>query len=403
MKKSLIPIMLTFASMAYATDINVTSVDSANPTKLEYVSTLAFDFKNGSESGIDNVYGSFTSRINADNSIVTVADNVHLNFTVNNSQIWSGLTMTGGSSINLTAAGGGLRLQRNESTIAGDITVQGFKRASTTAFFGGDNYAFHVNGGTKAVKFIGNSNLTQIGLNGAYNDYTRAMNRIASSVSVKTTGKLKFDDYVYLNNGAVLELSSKNSIISGAGVEKNATNVAAGLKNATSQADSTFYVVGKQNDTTLKGASVVINAFVENEIGTINAFSGSSLKLITETLKNGTSAFKINEINVFNSTATTEGASTMNSDLSLTLQLNFYESNGDNMFIGNIEELIDLADIKFQVYNHSLSKYEDGVLGENFFINDGWISRTPIVPEPAEWAMIFGAIALGFVAYRRRK
>ena len=25
------------------------------------------------------------------------------------------------------------------------------------------------------------------------------------------------------------------------------------------------------------------------------------------------------------------------------------------------------------------------------------------VPEPAEWAMIFGAIALGFVAYRRRK
>ena len=25
------------------------------------------------------------------------------------------------------------------------------------------------------------------------------------------------------------------------------------------------------------------------------------------------------------------------------------------------------------------------------------------VPEPAEWALIFGAIALGFIAYRRRK
>ncbi len=401
MKKSLIPIMLAFASMAYATDINVVSVDSANPTQLKYVNTLAFDFKNGSESGLDNVYGAFVDRINADKSIVTVADNVHLNFTINNSQIWSGLTMAGGSSINLTAANGGLRLQRNTSTIAGDITVQGFKRASTTAFFGDDNYAFQVSTGT--TKFIGNSNLTQVGLNGAYNDYTRAMNRIGSTLSVKTTGKLKFDDYVYLHGGAVLTLESKNSIISGAGVEKNATNVAAGLKNATSQADSTFYVVNKQDNATLKGASVVINAFVENEIGTINAFSGSTIKLISETLKDGTSAFKINEINIFNSTATTEGASAMNSDLSLLLQLNFNEDNGDNMYIGNLEELIGLADVKFQVYNHSLSAYEEGVLGENFFINDGWISRTPEVPEPAEWAMIFGAIALGFVAYRRRK
>ena len=29
-----------------------------------------------------------------------------------------------------------------------------------------------------------------------------------------------------------------------------------------------------------------------------------------------------------------------------------------------------------------------------------WVNA---VPEPAEWAMIFGAIALGFVIYRRRK
>ncbi|MBO5254406.1 MAG: hypothetical protein J6B07_01115 [Opitutales bacterium] len=34
---------------------------------------------------------------------------------------------------------------------------------------------------------------------------------------------------------------------------------------------------------------------------------------------------------------------------------------------------------------------------------DGFLFTIPQVPEPAEWAMIFGAIALGFVAYRRRK
>ncbi len=52
--------------------------------------------------------------------------------------------------------------------------------------------------------------------------------------------------------------------------------------------------------------------------------------------------------------------------------------------------------------------YVKGIYGDAlgnvkyFQLADGSISATA-VPEPAEWAMIFGAIALGFVAYRRRK
>ena len=46
-------------------------------------------------------------------------------------------------------------------------------------------------------------------------------------------------------------------------------------------------------------------------------------------------------------------------------------------------------------------------LGVNLWIeeigNSGVYTIYTQVPEPAEWAMIFGAIALGFVAYRRRK
>ncbi len=48
----------------------------------------------------------------------------------------------------------------------------------------------------------------------------------------------------------------------------------------------------------------------------------------------------------------------------------------------------------------------DRVLGENLFLEnvDGdYLVYTVAVPEPAEWAMIIGALALGFVAYRRRK
>jgi len=48
----------------------------------------------------------------------------------------------------------------------------------------------------------------------------------------------------------------------------------------------------------------------------------------------------------------------------------------------------------------------DRVLGENLFLEniDGdYLVYTVAVPEPAQWAMIIGALALGFVAYRRRK
>ncbi len=48
----------------------------------------------------------------------------------------------------------------------------------------------------------------------------------------------------------------------------------------------------------------------------------------------------------------------------------------------------------------------DRVLGENLFLEnvDGnYLVYTVEVPEPAQWAMILGALALCFVAYRRRK
>ena len=35
--------------------------------------------------------------------------------------------------------------------------------------------------------------------------------------------------------------------------------------------------------------------------------------------------------------------------------------------------------------------------------NDGGFYVNAVVSEPAEWAAIFGVIALAFVAYRRRK
>ena len=85
----------------------------------------------------------------------------------------------------------------------------------------------------------------------------------------------------------------------------------------------------------------------------------------------------------------------------ITLLLNFgYTSpNTKSMRIVNIEEFMAENDVTVKVYNGK--EYVIGELGQNYYILDGgWISA---VPEPAEWAVIFGAVALAFVAYRRAK
>ena len=45
----------------------------------------------------------------------------------------------------------------------------------------------------------------------------------------------------------------------------------------------------------------------------------------------------------------------------------------------------------------------DGTILVDTTKNSGYYTYTMTIPEPSTYAMIFGAIALGFVAYRRRK
>jgi len=46
------------------------------------------------------------------------------------------------------------------------------------------------------------------------------------------------------------------------------------------------------------------------------------------------------------------------------------------------------------------------VIAGDWSLKDGFLSHSAFataVPEPAEWAMIFGMLALGLAMYRRRK
>jgi hypothetical protein len=81
--------------------------------------------------------------------------------------------------------------------------------------------------------------------------------------------------------------------------------------------------------------------------------------------------------------------------------------NNDSIIINNFaENAIAIKNYNSVIDDAVLERIEvDGIdqlfwtKGENGYY---WLSATA-VPEPAEWAMLFGAIALGFAIYRRRK
>lgn len=99
----------------------------------------------------------------------------------------------------------------------------------------------------------------------------------------------------------------------------------------------------------------------------------------------------------------------LSTDTSATLNSGFSAGEGgkivihdfldDMIFVKNYESIANIADI-FTAY-----QTVDGneVLVDQLYFNNGWLTSTNPVPEPAEWAAIFGALALGLAVYRRRK
>ncbi len=429
MKKSLLPILsLAFCPVVFATDYTITSTDSAVPQEISSV-TSAATFVNGSGTSAD-VYAHITGATTMINKgPVVVDENVHLtidgNLAINAGTSYINIAKGSSVVVGVGTTRGGFVIMANTkaqstSTICGSLEINRNMTAGSSSFHA-DKYIFSVGDarGKNAQKEAFRSptlvlgegaSIKANGVYGAYNTFTKALNRVSGAsgglyaatlqVGDAEKGKvaedaLVFDDFLYFVNKTVLTLNSSNAIISGAKVESNTTNKDAGFKNAISQKDSTIFVVGvnAQTDTTVTAGDFTLNSSVANELGTINATSGSTITLVSDLLNVG-EAFVLHNLEI---TADAEG------NKSLFLKLNFNEDSSQNMQIENFYELYNADDVilNVEIYDHVKSEYVAGNLNENYMVSqDGWITA---VPEPAEWAMIFGAIALGFVAYRRRK
>ena len=99
-------------------------------------------------------------------------------------------------------------------------------------------------------------------------------------------------------------------------------------------------------------------------------------------------------------------------DESITFSTSFEVADAKHIFYNFGENRIFVANAKkydsAESINSAFEAYQtiDGeeVKISQLYINNGWLSAiAPAIPEPAEWAMIFGAIALGLAVYRKRK
>ena len=92
------------------------------------------------------------------------------------------------------------------------------------------------------------------------------------------------------------------------------------------------------------------------------------------------------------------------------LSASFVSENGGKIFInGFAEETIfvenadQIADVNSIFFAYATADDAETEI-DQLYINNGWLSAiAPAIPEPAEWAMIFGGIALSLAIYRRRK
>ena len=134
---------------------------------------------------------------------------------------------------------------------------------------------------------------------------------------------------------------------------------------------------------------------LNSEFGTINA---TGFELLTST---SSLLFDIN--------GTNQDVINIAGDMDMTSR----KLNIEFTSLANIQQDAEYKLVSFETLsngdiNSFTTKFLEGYDGELFLKDNAlWVKFTTVlpsaVPEPAEWAMIFGGIALGLAVYRRRK
>ena len=185
----------------------------------------------------------------------------------------------------------------------------------------------------------------------------------------------------FLNNYVVMNLNSSNAIKTG---------------SASGQGDSTFYIVdystpkvGESYVDTFAASTATINLGANNDFGSLVFYNGSVLNLSTNgynstigkiELYSGSGTYIINISNLTDFTLKINSLENIN-----------YEDDGAGNMLATDIFIFDEEDFRSNAY----------LIADT---NGGWwINATSEIPETAEIAAIFGALALGLACCRKRK
>ena len=272
------------------------------------------------------------------------------------------MEMAAGATYNIT---GGANL--SNATLNGTMVINSLRNwqtermaakiSGTTVF--GETASFTTTSTDSRAKVLFNGNVTS--------------NAAKNAINIAGTA--------FLNNYVVMNLNSSNAIKTG---------------SASGQGDSTFYIVdystpkvGESYVDTFAASTATINLGANNDFGSLVFYDGSVLNLST----NGYSS-TIGKIELYSGS----GAYTINisnlTDFTLKISslenINYEDDGAGNMLATDIF-IFDEDDFKSNAY----------LIADT---NGGWwINATSEIPETAEIAAIFGALALGLACCRKRK
>ncbi len=379
------------------------------------------------------------------------SDSATININLSGGTTFEG-NVTVGSGITITTSGSGTKLiningssftieenatlkcnstANTGSTIKGNsvVTVNGLYDLNTTNRYSTPTTPELVFGDTRgsfkvidSSLIIGKTGRISQTLNKKNSGYYYEVNIKNSTLTTQSAvGTADFSHILLFQGNSTWNMQSTNAVISGNR-----------LDTVTSQANSVFYLatdsVSPANLTLNVSQKDLNGNYTHNELGTIYYYDYSQLYIDVSALNGATftdaqgqqstnslsieylKPIDVQEL-ISEGLMTQEGSELFeeveNAKIELFVNLGDLEVGEKTLRIGNLKELLksglvdvytysnaDLSDLKLLEYVESTE-----MLGSYLIDENGWITA---VPEPAEWALIFGGLALAFVWYRRK-